>query len=256
MKYLGYSTHAVKGVIRAIRENPHRFFRILGLCSLALFAIAHSGVYADAIIDDAFITFRHTLNILRGEGYTCNPGERIEGTSSFLLTFISVIPIALGIDPLQFSKGLGRLAFAGCTVVTYLSVRTCLAGRISYYLGFGAAILIASSSALAFHSQTGLETLVYAFLFSALPSAIRFRRIVRLCDSAFSPRHLHSPTSLQLNQVFSSSFFTVSCRLITVNAKLLVGLRRSFAIVKPPPSPHSNLHGRLSDLTSQALSVQ
>ena len=147
-----------------ISDNRATVLNALALAGIFVFAFAHSAQYAGAIIDDAFITFRHALNIVEGHGFTCNPNERIEGTSSFLLTLISVLPIGLGADPLLFAKTLGSLSFSGCALAAYGSVRYCLSGRLGNLLGLLAAVCVAASAPLAFHSQTGLEAVFYAFL--------------------------------------------------------------------------------------------
>ena len=134
------------------------------LAVIAVAAVLHSREYAGAVIDDAYITFRHALNLVRGHGLTCNPGERIEGTSSAFYALIMVVPIALGVDPYRAAALLGSLAFAGCSVSAYLAVRACIQDGYSRLLGVCAAALVAASPVLALHSQTGMETLPYCCL--------------------------------------------------------------------------------------------
>jgi hypothetical protein len=149
----------------------------VSLFGIAVYSFIHSGRYHDAFIDDAFITFRHAMNLLEGQGFTCNPGERIEGTSSFFSAVLSTVPIFLNIDPLSFMRWIGRISFMGCTVAAYFSVRACIFEPVGRFLGLGAALVTASTASLAFHSQTGLETLLYAF-FIALSLALYLRRFV------------------------------------------------------------------------------
>lgn len=153
------------------------------LVLIAVFALLHARHYAGVAIDDAFITFRHSLNLLRGYGFTCNPGERLEGTSSTLFGLIILLPLAVGVDPYRAAALLGSLAFAGCTVSAYWAVRACIPGRFSRLLGLGAASLAASSSTLAFHSQTGMETVPYCFLL-----ACGFALHLRAVHRAHAPR--------------------------------------------------------------------
>lgn len=161
---------------RAWRE-PARVIAALALLGVAFGACLHADRYSEALIDDAFITFRHAMNLVRGRGFTCNPGERIEGTSSFFLALLTTIPVLLDRDPLAFSQFVGKLSFAGCTVAAYSSVRACIPGRGSRLLAVGAAATVATSSQLAFHSQSGLETVLYSFLV-ATAMALVFRRFV------------------------------------------------------------------------------
>lgn len=137
------------------------------LVTIALAAILHAQRYAGPTIDDAFITFRHSLNLVRGNGFTCNVGERIEGTSSPLFALIMTLPIVFGAEPYRAATVIGQGCFAGCTLVAYLSIRSCLRDESSRFLGLGAAALVAASPTLAFHSQTGMETLPFCLLLVA-----------------------------------------------------------------------------------------
>jgi hypothetical protein len=148
------------------RSSWQGWMQSLFLLTVAIGAVAHAQRYAGITIDDAFITFRHSLNLIKGYGFTCNPGERIEGTASPFYTLLMVVPIVLGADPYRAATAIAQLSFAACTVVAYWSVRTCIRDRSSYLLAMGAALLVAASPTLAFHSQTGMETVPYAFLVS------------------------------------------------------------------------------------------
>lgn len=155
------------------------------LVAIVAAALAHSARYADAFIDDAFITFRHAMNLMQGNGFTCNAGERIEGTSSFLAAMLATVPIFLDLDPLEFSRTVGTLAFAGCTLSAYFGVCACVRDRIGRLLGLGAAALTASTASLAFHSRTGLETVLYAFLV-ALALVLYLRRFLGTAEKPSS----------------------------------------------------------------------
>lgn len=153
---------------------------ILGMIVSA--AVLHARRYAGPVIDDAFITFRHALNWVHGEGFSCNPGERIEGTSSPLFAVLMAVPILFGAEPLRAATALGTVCYAACPLVAYFTTRACLRDRASRLLGLGAAAMVAASPHLAFHSQTGMETLPYC-LIVALALFLHVRR-----DSQRSPR--------------------------------------------------------------------
>lgn len=154
----------------------HRFGRLLrtpsrvdwgcyaALAAIACVAVGHSRLYAGALLDDSFITFRHAWNLVHGQGFTCSPGAHVEGTSSPLYALMMALPIALGMAPEVAATGLATLALAVCVGVAYFTVTTVLADSSSRVLGLGAAVLVAASPHLAFHSQTGLETVPYACL--------------------------------------------------------------------------------------------
>jgi arabinofuranosyltransferase len=68
-------------------------FAVAGGCLLGAAAIFW--VFRDLRHDDAFITFRYARNLVRGTGFTFNPGERIFGTTTPLFTLISALLCAL-----------------------------------------------------------------------------------------------------------------------------------------------------------------
>src|SRR5512133_2448583 len=121
----------------------------IAVVAIGVAAVAHARRYAGTTIDDAFITYRHALNLVHGHGFTCNVGERIEGTSSPLFALAMAVPIAFGADPYRAAGFLGTIALVGCVVVAYAAVRICLPDRPSRILGLGAAALVASSPILA-----------------------------------------------------------------------------------------------------------
>ena len=139
----------------------------LVLLALMATAVARSKSYRGVVIDDSFITFRHATNLVHGHGFSCDPVQHVEGTSSPLFALLTALPIAFNFEPYGFATWLATVAFAGCVLVTYLTVRACLAEPSARVLGLGASALVATSPILAFHSQTGLETLLYAFILAA-----------------------------------------------------------------------------------------
>jgi arabinofuranosyltransferase len=149
---------------RSLREHVTRAGPLV---VIGLAAFVHAQRYHGAVIDDAFITFRYAWNLIHGSGFVYNPGERVEGTSSFLFTVVMAVPIGLGLEPYRVATTLASLAFAACAVLAYGAVRACIEDAGSRYLALAAAALVAASSQLAFHSQTGLETLLYAALVAA-----------------------------------------------------------------------------------------
>ncbi|MGC4066439.1 MAG: hypothetical protein QM784_17765 [Polyangiaceae bacterium] len=144
------------------RRRPIDWVANLGLAAVVVGAVFHACRYRNVVIDDSFITFRHAANLVHGNGFTCTPGQRVEGTSSPLFGLLLAFPIALEVDPYVVASWLSTAAFAGCVVIAYATVSTWLDGSGARWLGLGAAILVATSPILAFHSQTGLETLAYA----------------------------------------------------------------------------------------------
>ena len=61
-------------------------------------------VIGDHVVDDAFIFFRYADNLVHGDGLTFNPGERLEGYTSFLWTLLVAFGIASGLPALGFAQ--------------------------------------------------------------------------------------------------------------------------------------------------------
>jgi arabinofuranosyltransferase len=76
------------------------------------------------LIDDAFISFRYADNLARGEGLTWNPGERVEGYTSFLWVLLMAASLRLGIAPELSSQVLGVACGVGILLALWrLGVR-------------------------------------------------------------------------------------------------------------------------------------
>ena len=93
--------------------------RIL-ILSLVTLAVVIAGLFIFAYIpDDTFITLRYARNVLGGEGFVFNPGERVEGYTNFLWLLILVFagklgfPLVMSARALSFAFSLGTLALAG-----------------------------------------------------------------------------------------------------------------------------------------------
>ena len=59
--------------------------------------------------DDAFIIFRYADQLVRGHGLTWNPGEWVEGYTSFLWTLLMAASLRLGVAPELSSNAIGIL---------------------------------------------------------------------------------------------------------------------------------------------------
>ena len=64
--------------------------------------------YRDFVHDDAYITLRYVRNLLAGDGLVWNPGERVEGYTSFGAVLAIALPGLLGID-LLFTQTFAQL---------------------------------------------------------------------------------------------------------------------------------------------------
>ena len=124
--------------------------------AVAVFS-ALAGRYWYVVMDDPYITFRYARNVLAGDGWAFNPGQPLEGYSNFLWLVLSMVPIAMGIEPL------GAMRVAGIGFAVGLLAWLCFAPR-----GWGryrlAAPLLASCYPFAVWAIGGLETPMYALL--------------------------------------------------------------------------------------------
>jgi len=129
--------------------------------------------------DDAFISFRYARNLVRGNGLTWNPGERVEGYTNFLWTLLLAVPFALGLDPVAFSEALGLVCFAGTLLSTFLLARRLLGSDERALLPL---LLLGTNYTFLCYATGGLETQMQAFLVTEAA-----RRIV-LLRSELAPR--------------------------------------------------------------------
>lgn len=147
------------------RHSSRRLALIAAFCfALAIFAL-HVAVLSGFTSDDSFISFRYARNIAAGLGPVFNPGERIEGFSNPLYTFLlaglhRVVSGAVAF-PLA-ARAIGVLSGAGSL---WLLTRLPAAGGI--WSAALALTLTATSTSFALWSVGGLETSLYGLLILA-----------------------------------------------------------------------------------------
>src|SRR5436853_4638991 len=101
---------------------------IVGVMLLALTARALPG---PRTIDDAFITFRYSRNILEGQGFVYNPGTRVLGTTTPLFTLIMAVVggVLGGQDFPWYAIVVSALADAGTAALLFLLARRLTCNR-------------------------------------------------------------------------------------------------------------------------------
>jgi hypothetical protein len=167
------------------RINTGKAWRVGALGLTLGFSLLHQLLFS-TVAEDAFITFRYSLNIAEGNGPVFNPGERVEGYSNFLWMILIALPKALfGWDIVAIASVLGVLCTLACVVVAYLLVNRIVAvarpgepaGGMPA-LGIAAAVLTAGASGLAAYGLSGLETPLFLLLVLCVCFALTARRPV------------------------------------------------------------------------------
>ena len=144
-------------------SNRDRHTLVAGAaCVLVTF---HSLLLARAFrfnnVDDAYIAFRYGWHLVHGQGLVFNPGERVEGYTSFLWTVLLAPFTSLPVDVVWFSIGFG--------LVASIAAVWGLAGLARRETGGGswaqaALVLVALDGTFAFWAAGGLETALFTAL--------------------------------------------------------------------------------------------
>lgn len=135
------------------------------LAAWSIGAVISLFVWRNFTVDDAFIGWRHGLNLVEHGRYTFNPvGDRIEAATSPLQGLSAAIPVALGIDVVLFFK-LAALAVIAGYIAIALRATTNTATRLVFML------LAVGGPVQALHLWGGLETGVFVMLATAVCAA-------------------------------------------------------------------------------------
>lgn len=160
---------------------------ILVAASLVLL-LAHSWLYR-FLCDDAFISFRYSVNLAHGHGLVFNPGmERVEGYSNFLWVLILAGLDVVGIRPEQAAAPLLLLfTVALWALVAWFAWRQRLA-KEPMWLAAVPVLYLAVTRSIAVWSSSGLETRLFEALVVA--GALRLIVEVEARERGESPRGL------------------------------------------------------------------
>src|SRR5437016_142374 len=90
-----------------------------------IMALVARAIPGPRTIDDAFITFRYSRNILEGQGFVYNPGSRVLGTTTPLFTLLmaAVGAVTGGQDFPWYAIAVSALADAGTAAFLFLLAR-------------------------------------------------------------------------------------------------------------------------------------
>lgn len=114
------------------------------------------------LVDDAFISFRYSKNLIEGHGMVWNLGERVEGYSNFLWTILVAGGMKVGIGPELFTYILGVVCNFLGLILTFLLAQKLLQNRTYALL---TTILVGTNYAVFGLATSGLETPLQMLLF-------------------------------------------------------------------------------------------
>jgi arabinofuranosyltransferase len=142
-------------------NNKLNFIIFLLLLSIGIIfaTINHS------IIDDAYISFRYSNNLIEGNGLVYNSGEYVEGYSNFLWVIIIAFFMKFGFNPIIISKVLGILFFIGSLIFSYiLSIKIFEKNTNKYIYSLIIISILVFNISLIHFATTGLEHSLFIFL--------------------------------------------------------------------------------------------
>jgi len=144
------------------------------LCLPAVTAIVFT-LYTHQIWEDFLITFRHTENLVHGQGLVYQPGERVHGFTSVINTLLPAIPLMLfgtmqaSLDVYRALSLLALLAGLGWLWVTLARKQNAGWGELLFDT-----LMIATSVKIIAFTMNGQETgFLVGFLALSLATALR-----------------------------------------------------------------------------------
>jgi hypothetical protein len=138
--------------------------RLLACGGAAALLVGHALVF-DFVCDDAFISFRYADNLVRHGELVWNLGEKVEGYTNFLWTMVMAGVLALGLDPVPWSKMLGITCSLGTiAVVVRFGLRSCGGRGGASPWDTLPGWMLAAAPAYACWSTGGLETALFTLL--------------------------------------------------------------------------------------------
>lgn len=156
-----------------MKISPRKWLVPILIVALALSARLMPG---PRTIDDSFITFRYARNLLAGEGFVYNPGERVLGTTTPLYTLLmAALALPFGGEQAPFPwLALGVNALADATACLLLwQIGKKLNSELA---GIATALVWAVAPYSVTFAVGGLETSLYVCLLTAAVWAYLARR--------------------------------------------------------------------------------
>ncbi|MEM7204417.1 MAG: hypothetical protein AAF628_29425 [Planctomycetota bacterium] len=128
----------------------------LGAAAFTLFMVT-----PDYVIDDAYIGFRYARHLYEGHGLVFNPGDNVEGYTSFLWVVMSTLSFYVGVKAVHFMQGVSVIAqLITMWLVWRMGVR---AGR-SPFQALLAPLFLATNVTFLTFPMTGMDTSLISML--------------------------------------------------------------------------------------------
>jgi arabinofuranosyltransferase len=159
-----------------VEGQAHHIEKIILVLIIAIFVV--HALSLNFTQDDAYISYRYVRNFINGHGLVFNPGERVEGYTNFLWIILLSIFAKFGLDIIVVSKILG--IGSGCMALFLLYKISALFFQKknrsinpaeSWFFALFPSLLLASNSAFAYWSISGLES---AFFVMAVLLSVYF----------------------------------------------------------------------------------
>ncbi len=148
------------------REARIRFVKVIPATAIVVIFALQIIAYLPFKVDDAYIAFVYSKNLVNGNGLTYN-GLVVEGFSSFLWTILMVPVLLCNGDPLNAARVLSLLSALATLYLTGRLVRR-LEPRSSQSTVFLTVLLLATSVCFVAWTVGGLETVWMTFLVTLL----------------------------------------------------------------------------------------
>lgn len=136
MSYLTPRTRFISVLFRSKRST--QLTLLSSLLVVSGIVITYGVMLGDFAVDDAYITFRHAQNLVRGDGFTFNSGDRLLSTTSPLHALLLAIIALLGLTnfPLiaVWLSAVSMIVLCVSLLFSFLSLREASAGLLCILL--------------------------------------------------------------------------------------------------------------------------
>jgi arabinofuranosyltransferase len=135
---------------------------ILAMIIILAVMIYHNYSIRPWMLDDAFISFRYAENFAAGHGLVFNPGERVEGYTTFLWVLILGAGKAIGMKVIPLSQNLGAIFALGTILLLMFAHR--FSRYISAQASWLSALFLGTCGIFTPWPSSGMEVSLFTFL--------------------------------------------------------------------------------------------